>query len=60
MMKLIIHGKGTFQNASMRSLIYKLGQIPKVGDRIEIENMLLAVTAADKRKVKKIGITVKT
>ena len=40
--------------------IYKLGQIPKVGDRIEIENMLLAVTAADKRKVKKIGITVKT
>ena len=38
--------------------IHKLGLLPKVGDRIEISNMTLAVTAADKRKVKKIGITI--
>ena len=38
--------------------IHKLGLLPKVGDRIEINNMTLAVTAADKRKVKKIGITI--
>ncbi len=38
--------------------IHKLGLLPKVGDRIEVNNMSLAVTAADKRKVKKIGITI--
>ena len=38
--------------------IHKLGLLPKVGDRIEVNNMTLAVTAADKRKVKKIGITI--
>ena len=37
---------------------HKLGLLPKVGDRIEVNNMTLAVTAADKRKVKKIGITI--
>ena len=40
--------------------INKLGFLPKVGDKIELENMILAVTAADKRKIKKIGITIKT
>ena len=39
---------------------FLLGPNTVMWDRIEIENMLLAVTAADKRKVKKIGITVKT
>ena len=29
-------------------------------DKIELDNMILAVTAADKRKIKKIGITIKT
>ena len=38
--------------------IHKLGLLPKVGDRIEVKNMTLAVTAGDKRKVKKIGITI--
>ena len=38
--------------------IHKLGLLPKVGDKIEVNNMTLAVTAADKRKVKKIGITI--
>ena len=38
--------------------IHKLGLLPKVGDRTEVNNMTLAVTAADKRKVKKIGITI--
>jgi magnesium and cobalt transporter len=38
--------------------IHKLGLLPKVGDRIEVNGMTLAVTAADKRKVKKIGITI--
>ena len=38
--------------------IHKLGLLPKVGDRIEVNNMTLAVTAADKRKVKKKGITI--
>ncbi len=41
-----------------RLFIHKLGLLPKVGDRIEVNNMTLAVTAADKRKVKKIGITI--
>ena len=38
--------------------IHKLGLLPKVGDRIEVNDMTLAVKAADKRKVKKIGITI--
>ena len=40
--------------------ISKLGFLPKVGDKIDLDNMILAVTAADKRKIKKIGITSKT
>ena len=40
--------------------ISKLGFLPKVGDKIDLDNMILAVTAADKRKIKKIGITIKT
>jgi magnesium and cobalt transporter len=40
--------------------INKLGFLPKVGDKIELDNMILAVTAADKRKIKKIGITIKS
>ena len=40
--------------------INKLGFLPKVGDKIELDDMILAVTAADKRKIKKIGITIKT
>lgn len=40
--------------------INKLGYLPKVGDKIEIDNMILAITAADKRKIKKIGITIKS
>ena len=34
--------------------------LKKVGDKIELDDMILAVTAADKRKIKKIGITIKT
>ena len=40
--------------------ISKLGFLPKVGYKIDLDNMILAVTAADKRKIKKIGITIKT
>ena len=40
--------------------ISKLGFLPKVGDTMDLDNMILAVTAADKRKIKKIGITIKT
>ena len=40
--------------------ISKLGFLPKVGGKIDLDNMILAVTAADKRKIKKIGITIKT
>jgi len=40
--------------------INKLGLLPKVGDKIDLDNMILSITAADKRKVKKIGITIKT
>ena len=40
--------------------INKLGFLPKVGDKIDLDDMILAVTAADKRKIKKIGITIKT
>mgnify|MGYP001466910948 CR=1 FL=1 len=40
--------------------IQKIGHLPKVGDRIQLGNLNLTVTAADKRKVKKIGITVQS
>ena len=40
--------------------INKLGLLPKVGYKIDLDNMILSITAADKRKVKKIGITIKT
>ena len=40
--------------------INQLGLLPKVGDKIDLDNMILSITAADKRKVKKIGITIKT
>ena len=40
--------------------INKLGFLPRVGDKIDLDDMILAVTAADKRKIKKIGITIKT
>lgn len=40
--------------------INQLGLLPKVGDKIDLGNMILSITAADKRKVKKIGITIKT
>ena len=33
--------------------INKLGFLPKVGDKIDLDDMILAVTAADKRKIKK-------
>jgi magnesium and cobalt transporter len=40
--------------------INQLGLLPKVGDKVDLDNMILSITAADKRKVKKIGITIKT
>ena len=40
--------------------INQLGLLPKVGDKIDLDNIILSITAADKRKVKKIGITIKT
>jgi len=53
-----------FNNVDAETLaglfINKLGYLPKVGDKIEIDNMILAITAADKRKIKKIGITIKS
>ncbi len=36
----------------------KLGILPKVGDKIIIESIELVVTAADKRRIKKIGISI--
>ena len=36
----------------------KLGILPKVGDKIIIESIELIVTAADKRRIKKIGISI--
>ena len=39
--------------------INKLGFLPKVGDKIELDDMILAVTAADKRKIKKLGSPLK-
>ena len=56
--------KKNFNNIDAETLaglfINKLGYLPKVGDKIEIDNMILAITAADKRKIKKIGITIKS
>ena len=40
--------------------INKLGLLPKVGDKIDLGDMILVIKAANKRKVKKIGISVKT
>ena len=38
----------------------KLGILPKVGDKLIIESIELVVTAADKRRIKKIGISIIT
>ena len=38
----------------------KLGILPKVGDKIIVEKIELVVTAADKRRIKKIGISIIT
>ena len=39
-------------------MISKLGVLPKVNDEITLGNMKLKVAAADKRKIKKIGISI--
>ena len=39
-------------------MITKLGVLPKVDDEISLGNMKLKVAVADKRKIKKIGISV--
>ena len=39
-------------------MISKLGVLPKINDEITLGNMKLKVTAADKRKIKKIGISI--
>tara|TARA_Y100000741_G_scaffold169457_1_gene128354 strand:+ start:233 stop:1087 length:855 start_codon:yes stop_codon:yes gene_type:complete len=39
-------------------MISKLGVLPKINDEITLENMKLKVVAADKRKIKKIGISI--
>lgn len=36
----------------------KLGILPKVGDKIIVDSIELIVTAADKRRIKKIGISI--
>jgi len=36
----------------------KLGILPKVGDKIIVESIELVVTAADKRRIKKIGVSI--
>ena len=36
----------------------KLGILPKVGDKVVIDSIELVVTAADKRRIKKIGISI--
>ena len=41
-------------------MIKKLGILPKVGDKIIVESIELVVTAADKRRIKKIGISIIT
>ena len=38
----------------------KLGILPKVGDKIIVESIEIVVTAADKRRIKKIGISIIT
>ena len=38
----------------------KLGILPKVGDKIIVESIELVVTAVDKRRIKKIGISIIT
>jgi magnesium and cobalt transporter len=38
-------------------MISKLGVLPKVDDEISLDNMKLKVAVADKRKIKKIGIS---
>ena len=38
----------------------KLGILPKVGDKLIVESIELVVTAADKRRIKKIGISIIT
>ena len=39
-------------------MICKLGVLPKINDEITLGNMKLKVVAADKRKIKKIGISI--
>ena len=39
-------------------MISKLGVLPKINDEITLGNMKLKVVAADKRKIKKIGISI--
>ncbi|MDG1202783.1 MAG: transporter associated domain-containing protein [SAR86 cluster bacterium] len=39
-------------------MINKLGVLPKVDDEISLDNMKLKVAVADKRKIKKIGISI--
>ena len=39
-------------------MISKLGVLPKINDEITLGNMKLKVAAADKRKIKKIGISI--
>ena len=39
-------------------MISKLGVLPKVDDKISLGNMKLKVAVADKRKIKKIGISI--
>ncbi|MBL6903475.1 MAG: CBS domain-containing protein [SAR86 cluster bacterium] len=39
-------------------MISKLGVLPKVDDEISLDNMKLKVAVADKRKIKKIGISI--
>ena len=41
-------------------MISKLGVLPKVDDEISLGNMKLKVAVADKRKIKKIGISIST
>ena len=39
-------------------MINKLGVLPKIDDEIMLGNMKLKVAIADKRKIKKIGISI--
>ena len=38
-------------------VINQIGVLPKVGDKIEIDNLIIKVTHADDRKVDKVLIT---